>query len=154
MTTLNKDYCLYILMRTDLPSMGYGRAAAQASHASNAFIHSFGHTKPAKEWAGQTRQGFGTAIVLNGGTVKNISEIVSISISKGFYSMEIVDPDYVIPVSSELIPYIADKNMGKFEQSVTDPTKYFFHRSEVTCAYIFGDRTELKPILGHLSLYS
>ena len=66
-----KDLRLYILMRNDLDSMKAGRAAAQASHASNAFIHKFGKNEEVKEWANQTPQGFGTAIVLSG-DVKDI----------------------------------------------------------------------------------
>ena len=35
----DSNYVLYILMRQDLPSMNAGKAMAQASHASNAFIY-------------------------------------------------------------------------------------------------------------------
>ena len=55
---------LYILMRTDMDSMNPGKAMAQASHASNAFVYRWGKEKAVKEWQGETQQGFGTVLVL------------------------------------------------------------------------------------------
>ena len=62
---------LYILMRTDLDSMNRGKAMAQASHASNAFVNheildgTFGIASNMREdWKHQTEQGFGTVLVL------------------------------------------------------------------------------------------
>lgn len=151
----NENLYLYILMRTDLPSMGAGRAAAQASHASNAFIHKFGEREDVVEWSHQTPQGFGTAIVLSASHVE-IAEILNECNDLGIDTIEkVVDPDYVIPISSEIVPFLDPDNGGIIvEQSATDPNKSFIHRSEVTCAYVFGDKEKLAPILGKLSLYS
>src|SRR5690606_15270311 len=59
---------LYILMRNDLASLNTEKAMAQASHASNSFVHLMNTTnpdfKPFKEWTMQTEQGFGTVLVL------------------------------------------------------------------------------------------
>ena len=60
---------LYILMRTDMDSMNPGKAMAQASHASNAFVS---NAEPGynideelfNAWQGSTTQGFGTVLVL------------------------------------------------------------------------------------------
>lgn len=138
-------------MRVDLPSMGAGRAAAQASHAANAFIHGNGAMPSVLDWQSQTAQGFGTAIVL-GATLDQIKN--KMALAKGFLNDTVVDPDYVISVSSELIPVIKMDSRTQFVPSETDPTKYLYHRSEVTCAYIFGDKELLKSILGDLPLYS
>lgn len=149
-----KNPYLYILMRTDLPSMQSGRAAAQASHAANAFWHKYKNQSDAKNWASQTAQGFGTAIVL-GATFDQIKEKCAAAITKHFPCDTVVDPDYVVPISSELVPYLDKDNKAiKVEQSPTDPKKYFIHREEVTCAYILGDKEDLSPILGDLALYS
>jgi peptidyl-tRNA hydrolase len=151
-----KEPYLYILMRTDLPSMGAGRAAAQASHASNAFWHKYGKTKDAQAWAASTPQGFGTAIVL-GATFEQIKEKCAAAISQKFPCDTVIDPDYAIVFSSELLPYL-DKSVSgdptRIEQSATDPKKYILHRQEVTCAYILGEKEALQPILGDLPLYS
>ena len=52
---------LYILMRTDLPSMNAGRAMAQAAHAANQFIKEYGNNKEVQKWQ-KDANGFGTTI--------------------------------------------------------------------------------------------
>lgn len=150
------ETCLYILMRVDLLSLSNGRAAAQASHASNAFWHKYGKTKEAQAWASSTDQGFGTAIVL-GATFEQIKERCAEAIKQKFPCDTVLDPDYAIQFSAELIPFM-DKNItgnpSKIEQSKTDPKKYILRRQEITCAYIFGDKEALQSIIGDLPLYS
>lgn len=153
-----KEPYLYILMRTDLPSMGAGRAAAQASHASNAFWHKYGKRAEAQAWASSTKQGFGTAIVL-GATLDQIKEKCAAAIEQKFPTDTVIDPDYAIAFSSELLPFMRSQSEiasgnAKIEQSEKDPTKYILHREEITCAYIFGEKEALQPILGDLPLYS
>ena len=150
---MNENLYLYILMRTDLPSMGAGRAAAQASHAANAFIHKYGNKDYVKEWQKQTTQGFGTAIVL-GVNLKELYNKYNASYRK-FCSEVIIDPDYVVSISSELVPFLNKLDSRiKVEQSTVDSNKYVIHREEVTCGYIFGNKEKLVELLGDLPLYS
>lgn len=145
---------LYILMRTDLGSMGPGRAAAQASHAANAFWHKYGGTADyIDEWAASTPQGFGTAIVL-GATIDQITDLHKTALHDKYPTELVTDPDYVISIPTEILPIIVNSAKSKIEQSPMDPNKYLYHRSEVTCAYIFGDKEKLFPLLGSLPLYS
>ena len=55
------------------------------------------------------------------------------------------------------LPYLKEekKGIGTFwlKQS-NDKLKYTLYRQEYTCMYIFGDKEELKPLLGNLPLYS
>jgi hypothetical protein len=134
--------------------MGAGRAAAQASHAANAFIHKYGNKTDVKEWQKQTPQGFGTAIVLAVNDEKQLMAKTTEASNYGFFADEVIDPDYVISVSKEVVPFIDDRNLAMFEPSPTDPNKYLFHRKEVTCSYIFGDKEKLSEFLGDLPLYS
>lgn len=152
---MSEQLYLYILMRKDLPSMGAGRAAAQASHAANAFWHECGHTAGAKQWAKETPQGFGTAIVL-GVTLAELREVTrkAMEMTDNCCVGSVIDPDYVITVPAEVVPCIDDKKLAQFEQSPSDPSKYLFHREEITCAYIFGDKEKLSPLLAGLPLYS
>lgn len=96
---------LFILMRTDLDSMNCGKAMAQASHASNAFIHSF-DTLPKENistglqidveyWRTETRQGFGTVLVL-GGNMMDISETIHSFKVQNHLADIIHDPTYPI----------------------------------------------------------
>ena len=149
-----KDLRLYILMRNDLDSMKAGRAAAQASHASNAFIHKFGKNEEVKEWANQTPQGFGTAIVLSG-DVKDIEYALirtGVCVPSAPHE-KVVDPDYAIVVTAEINRLISScSNIFLVEH--LENGMVCIHREEWTCAYIFGEKEQLTEILGKFPLYS
>lgn len=151
----NTNLYLYILLRNDLPSMAAGRACAQASHASNAFMYHHGANEAAVEWSHQTPQGFGTAIVLSA-TIYDIAVTLDELKEAGHQMFNtVIDPDYVVPISAELVPFFnTDDKRIKVEISQTDLKKAFIHRSETTCAYVFGDKEELSPFLSKYSLYS
>jgi peptidyl-tRNA hydrolase len=94
-----KDYRLYVLMRNDLASMSPGRCMAQANHAASVLEHSFGPKskcprKELQDWKMQTRQGFGTCIVLAASLaqIENIFNIGELKnwILKGW----VIDPEY------------------------------------------------------------
>ncbi len=137
-------------MRNDLPSMNPGRAMAQASHASNAFIHRHGKKKEVIEWQKQTTQGFGTAIVLS----VNLMELENL-ITHTEISEEILDPDYAIQVPGEILPFLSETATPNnyWITFSEDGRKSFFHRKEITCAYIFGEASALKGILGNFPLH-
>lgn len=151
----NENLYLYILLRNDLPSMGAGRACAQASHASNAFIHSHGGKEDVEQWQKQTPQGFGTAIVLSVGLYDIAATLDELDQAKFTMFETVKDSDYVVPISAELVPFL-DKNDKRItvEMSQIDPKKAFIHRSEITCAYVFGDKEQLAPFLNKYPLYS
>jgi hypothetical protein len=157
------DYRLYILMRNDLQSMSPGRCMAQASHATSVLEHEFGegskcHRPDVREWKKQTKQGFGTCIVLAASKEK-IEEIFSHKelkrwIVKGW----VTDPDYVIRVSHEVAGllhqgYDARYCDFRFDYTLADEKTTAITRAEKTCAFILGTKEELEPHLGELPLY-
>jgi peptidyl-tRNA hydrolase len=162
----NKDYRLYILMRNDLDSLSPGRAAAQASHASNAFIHKFGpgarlHDNSVDEWQNQTNQGFGTTIVLSA-SLDQINVILkSKKLCQKFIVGCVIDPDYAIKVTHEIADLLHQNYDAKwcnfkfdYNWSMDENDKSVkIIRKEVTCAYIFGTKEDLQPFLGELPLY-
>lgn len=113
---------LYILMRNDLDSMNPGKAIAQGSHASNAFVHHFHgfaqqynsqsvhegiHTATMNgfnEWENSTHQGFGTVLTLEG-RMSDFTSIVNIFKSLGYIANVVHDPTYPI-VDGEVVHYI------------------------------------------------
>jgi hypothetical protein len=131
---------LYILMRTDLPSMNAGRAMAQASHAANQFIHENerladgGENMLVKQWAMETRGGFGTAIVLSA-TLDDIERAVK-NVGPTERAAKVVDPSYGRMVSTEVANFIPAYD--DVEPRVENGKNTTFYRSEVTCAYVFG----------------
>lgn len=152
-----KDYRLYILLRNDLPSMGAGRASAQASHASNAFIHKYGKKEEVVKWQRQTSQGFGTAIVLS--VNKHQMDVIFENLKRHKVKDRVVDPDYCITVNQEVADLLRQNYDAAFCNFMFrfvpgDDKTVVITRKEVTCAYVFGDKEELEPELGALPLYS
>lgn len=140
-------------MRNDLPSMSPGRAMAQASHASNVFIHYFGNRGDVKQWTQQTKQGFGTAIVL-GLSNEEITKLFSHKDLKDYITKGLViDPDYVFPVNTEAAQLINNRKINWSKLSDTDKNVTYVSKSEVTCAYIFGKKEELTQYLGEFKLH-
>lgn len=158
MKETNKDYRLYILMRADLQSLTPGRACAQASHATNAFMKAWGSREDVKEWQKQTKQGFGTAIVL-GVTIKQLQDLLKDRTFKRIIpGGEVVDPDYCIRVNHEVAGLLHQNYDGKFcnfkfNYDLADEKTVVVSRKEVTCYYVFGTKEELEPWLGVLPLY-
>lgn len=144
------ELALYILMRNDLDSLNAGRAMAQASHASNAFIHKYGKRKDVQKWAKETPQGFGTAIVLSA-SYEDIQLIMCQTTSAKFPGDFVVDPEYGIILSREIFNMIPNNFRSK-PPITKDDGKVVFFRRECTCAYIFGSKEKLFPYVGNLPL--
>lgn len=152
-------------MRNDLPSMNAGKAMAQASHASNAFVKLLISTdtvyeklkserqKLGEAWKNSTNQGFGTVLVLSA-NLQQINELsIRASHSKGLISNIVIDPTY---------PYRASKELADLIPVTTDTARRIegkdgvtLFRNAITCAYIFGDKDSeiLQDIVKELSLH-
>ena len=127
---------LYILMRTDMDSMNPGKAMAQASHASNAFItHSLKH--PAQQgdlvdaWQNSTPERFGTVLVL-GVTEGQMQTATLVGDRCGYLSGVVHDPTYPLQDGD---------------------TTHFIPVD--TCGFVFGDKddTLLQSIIGNFELH-
>lgn len=125
---------LYILMRTDLDSLNPGKAMAQASHASNAFVHRWGKEKTVKEWQCETEQGFGTVLVLGvtGDELYKVVESVDYDLrfKEDVYADIIHDPTYPVQ-DGEVVHHIPID----------------------TCGYVFGNTDSLEDLLGEYELH-
>jgi peptidyl-tRNA hydrolase len=113
---------LYILMRNDMDSMNCGKAIAQGSHASNAFVkHMEGfiqewNFKPVRtdqimaningfaNWEKETPQGFGTVLVLEA-KYNDIKNTIDIMDKLGYVSGIVFDPTYPI-LDGEVVHHI------------------------------------------------
>lgn len=156
-----KDPVLYILMRNDLASMNPGKAMAQASHASNAFIHQYDikiHTIDkvyamlVEEWKSSTNQGFGTVLVLSANYDEMIQAIGNAK-EMGFeLSDVVVDPTYPYIVNTEVASLISELSDTSFRKKLNDKEMLLF-RKEITCGYIFGDKGKLEFLLDRFSLH-
>ena len=130
---------LYILMRTDMDSMNPGKAMAQASHASNAFVSNAEPGYNVDEelfnaWQESTTQGFGTVLVLG---VNEAQMRTAVQIAESFgvdkFPCDIIhDPTYPLQDGD---------------------TTHFIPVD--TCGYIFGDKENitLQAILQNFELH-
>ena len=128
MTEKKASFLLYILMRTDLASMNPGKAVAQGAHAANLFMHHTPHTPAYKAWIAEGH-GFGTTICL-GVTEKQMRAAVRMASRLDFPADIVHDHTYPLRDGDTLHLIPLD-----------------------TCAYVFGTKDDLAPILGHLSLH-
>jgi len=142
---------LYILMRSDLESMNPGKSVAQGCHAANQFVHEVEKLRNSTvgldrvdtheysyPWIrknidmydvwDRSGNGFGTTICL-GVDYDQLTRIVLATTSMGMLSNITHDPSYPIR-----------------DGSVT----HFIPLD--TCGYVFGDKDELRIILGQFNL--
>lgn len=137
---------LYILMRTDLDSLNPGKAMAQASHASNAFLynlpvypdHANNHGSrtmdAVNEWKNSTSQGFGTVLVL-GVDERQMRTAVDVAQHLNYMADVVHDPTY---------PIVDGKNVHYLPLD--------------TCAWVFCPNKHdpdclLPTVLGNFSLH-
>ena len=130
---------LYILMRTDMDSMNPGKAMAQASHASNAFVSNAEPGYNVDEelfnaWQESTPQKFGTVLVLG---VNEAQMRTAVEVAESFgvdkFPCDIIhDPTYPLQDGD---------------------TTHFIPVD--TCGYIFGDKDDpvLQSIIGNFELH-
>ena len=138
--------------------MVVGRCMAQAAHAADACRKEHGNHIDYKTWAKQTKQGFGTVIVL-AASLPVIAYIfhespLNVWNVKGY----ITDPDYCIRVTPE-VSHLLSQNYDAtfcrytFDYDRSDDKGICISRPEVTCAYILGTKEDFSPYLDSLSLY-
>lgn len=140
-------------MRNDLPSMNPGRAMAQASHASNAFVEKWRNLPSVEEWQQSTAQGFGTAIVLSANAAE-IESCLSEAQVRGLFCDKVVDPEWKFEVSKEVFELIdTQKLLVPTPLPTRDPNYVVISKKEWACAYIFGEYEETYWVLGRLPLH-
>jgi len=89
-----------------MASMNAGRTAAQSAHAANYFVkmakdliedlpEDDPFVKNFYEWESQTFQGYGTTIVLDGGSLDELNTLVG-EIDDDYFTSIVIDPEYPI----------------------------------------------------------
>ena len=124
-----KQPYLYILMRSDLDSLNPGKMVAQGAHAANQFVHDInGEGALYDQWSTSTPDGFGVTICLDI-TGYQLRPVVEFAKNAGFAAGVTHDPSY--PLSDGQVTHLLPLD---------------------TCGYIFGDKDELRPLLGQFGL--
>jgi len=122
---------LYILMRNDLASLNSGKAVAQGSHAANQMVYDARLSEETKnmveQWSSEA-SGFGTCLVLSVNEYQ-MRSAVALAKSFGIHAGITHDPTYPL------------RDGEAFHLVPLD-----------TCAYVFGYKHMLKPIVGEFGL--
>lgn len=113
-----RDIRLYFFVRTDMESMTPGRVAAQVSHATSYADQVFNNLGDGNFnkglydlWGNQTKQNFGTAIILDGCDIEHIkSSLLKLS-SLGIQTGMVIDPSYSVP-DGDVTHYLPIETVG------------------------------------------
>lgn len=151
----------YLLLRSDLPSMGVGKGRAQSMHAGNAMtwdlvvgpmMRGEDPEEDVLAWHREAR-GFGTAISLGGPgdvTARVVHGVVEMARDCGRRVGEIVDDTYPYMVDDEIMPLIsADTHTAKPRRTKGG---WLCCRRETTGAWLFGTKEQLDPLLARFGL--
>ncbi len=124
---------------------------AQAAHAANQFVGSYGLSDDVKEWI---REGgyFGTTIVL-GVNGQDIFDIQSKNAGKRPFGI-VYDKEYPFITTPEIAKLIPGDKLSAPSVVKNDKCVVMF-RLEMTCAYLFlkNDEFEVEKYIGSLNLY-
>lgn len=151
----------YLLLRTDLPSLGNGKGKAHAMHAGNHMtwelvVKPLSAGKPVDQdvitWH-EEGKGFGTTIALGGPgeiTLQVLEGLVNAANKLGMKAGAVVDPEYPYHVDSEMLSLIDPKLHSK--PPVRTSKGWLCLRKEVTAAWLFGKPEELAILVGRYGL--
>lgn len=150
---------LYILTITKgMPSMGRGKSVAHGAHAANLFTYQhyvmplIAKTKVDQrvvDWHSEGA-GFGTTISLDIGSLEDMISAANAAILIDGMAGIVVDPTYPYFVDTELVKLIDPKVHTMDPKCLGEKSICF--REEQTCAYIFGDKDKLEPLLKQYGL--
>lgn len=158
-----RDLIGYCLVRTDLPSLGAGKAIAHGMHAGNQMtwlevveplMNGKEPNADVVEWSKMAR-GFGTTIALgdkNQLDLRTVEAVIAAAKKMGFVADVVVDTSYPYLVDKEIVPLMNPEVHTLPPVPGPDGTMVCF-RNEVTTAYVFGDKAELAVLLARFGLY-
>lgn len=155
------ELACYLLMRTDLPSLGRGKALAHAHHAGSHLTWTLAcepllaGTRPSEAVIAWHRQGggFGTCMALGSDgqlPLARIQAVLSAADAMGQESGLVVDPTYPHLVDEELFGLLDQTRFTADPRRVRDGRVFF--REEATAGWVLGDKGVLGILLRQFDL--
>lgn len=141
------NLAVYILARTDLPSLNSGKLAAQVHHAGVQMMAKFSKSKMVKNYinlgVADGADYFNTTIVL-GAELDDIIQRTRMAKFLGDSIVEfdiVTDPSYPFFVENiEIANLIPQTSTTKIIKPMAD-NRVLMVRKEITCAWFIGDRS-------------
>lgn len=145
-----RDLVVYVLLRTDLPSMNPGKAAAQVHHAGVQMAAKHGKRQLVQDYIkdgiAQGAVYFNTTLVL-GATLDNIIRCGQEAENAGddiVVFNTVTDPSYPFFVeNTEIAALIPQTETTRAVKYMADG-RVLMVREEVTCAWFLGDRNDAR----------
>lgn len=147
MADTQRDLVVYVLARTDLPSLNCGKLAAQVHHAGAQLMAYKHHPLVISYFEDGQEQGadhFNTTLVM-GASLADINRIIddSYELSNDIVVRDkVVDPSYPFLVENMEIASLIPQTDTTRIIKVLDNGKVLMVRQEVTCAWFLGNRTD------------
>lgn len=146
------DVRAYLVMRTDMDSLGLGKSRAQAMHAGNQLTWDLVASPlmtgraPDADVVAWHRQGsgFGTAIALGAGaevTATTLDDIKAAAVKLDVRAGLVVDDTYPYEVSDEMLRMLPETVHTAPPQRTAGGWRCF--RRETTCAWVISDRSAI-----------
>lgn len=157
---LTETIC-YLLTRTDLPSLGRGKAGAHAHHAGSHLTWTLvveplleGREVPEDvlEWHRQGG-GFGTCAAVGGAgqlPLSRLEAVLSAATALGQRSGLVVDRTYPHLVDEEVFGLLDKTKFTEEPKRIRGGVIFF--REEATCGWVLGDKKELEIVLRQFDL--
>jgi peptidyl-tRNA hydrolase len=156
-----KDLAVYVLARTDLPSLNPGKLAAQVHHAGAQMMGKYSRRQLVQDYIkdGKTQGAvyFNTTIVL-GASIQDIMQ--RLHAANQFDETTIVfnsitDPSYPFFVENMEIASLIPPNAKTQIVKTMDDGRVLLTREELTCAWFLGDRnnSSFRNLFEGLSLH-
>ena len=151
----------YLLVRTDLESLGRGKGYAHSMHAGNHMTWQtvvkplLANQKPDElvmAWH-QSAEGFGTTAAI--GTrdqvdINTLQAVVEAAKSLGHEAGIVEDPTYPYEVSTEIYHLLPESLHTAPADRIASGFRCY--RREISCAWVFGEKEELKVLLSRFGL--
>jgi hypothetical protein len=147
MEQLIPDLTVYVLVRTDLPSLNSGKAMAQVHHAGVQMVNKHRAQPLVRDYTTQgIEQGadnFNTTIVL-AATLEQIQRVSAQAnqLNHSVVVFDIVtDPSYPFFVQNGEVADLIPESVAQAIKQMPDG-RILMVRSEITCAWFCGDRND------------
>ena len=145
--TNERDLAVYVLLRTDLPSMNPGKAAAQVHHAGVQMMAKHGKRQLVQDYVkdgiAQGAVYFNTTLVL-GATLTDIIQRGQEAENAGddvVVFNTVTDPSYPFFVENAEVADLIPESVAKAIKKMPDG-RILMVRPEVTCAWFLGNRND------------
>ena len=151
----------YLLVRTDLPSLGRGKAYAHAMHAGNQLTHDLWVTPLLNEeevdqrviaWHEQGR-GFGTTLAVGDEgqvTKQKLKQLTNAAKACGHLADIVIDDSYPYHLDDETLGLIDPKHHSLPPQKTLNGWRCY--RQEITAGWVLGHKSELTILLSQFGL--